>query len=105
MKQSWLQRRWPELRAKGRTRFVLVYGLLLCGGSQERQAAALEALIRAVEGGRLPVKRVEDAMARQRRAKERFHPCWEPRFVCSHRGLPIARALPDIAQLAARGAA
>ena len=32
MKQSWLQRRWPALRAKGRARFVLVYGLLLCGG-------------------------------------------------------------------------
>jgi beta-N-acetylhexosaminidase len=46
--------------------------LLLCGGSQERQAAALEALIRAVEQDRLPVKRVEDAMARMRRAKERF---------------------------------
>jgi phosphatidylglycerol lysyltransferase len=42
--------------------------------------------------------------AELRRAKERFHPRWEPRFVCSHRNLPIARALPDIAQLAARGA-
>jgi beta-N-acetylhexosaminidase len=46
--------------------------LLICGGSQEPQAVALEALIRAVEDERLPLKRVEDAMARHRRVKERF---------------------------------
>ena len=34
--------------------------------------AALEALIYAVEEGRLPLKRIEDALARQRRVKERF---------------------------------
>jgi beta-N-acetylhexosaminidase len=45
---------------------------LLCGASPEPQAAALEALIRAVEDGTLPIKRVEDALARHRRAKERF---------------------------------
>ena len=32
MRQSWLQRRWPSIRALGRTRFVMRYGLLLCGG-------------------------------------------------------------------------
>jgi hypothetical protein len=32
MRQSWLQRRWPVLRARGRVHFVLVYGLLLVGG-------------------------------------------------------------------------
>jgi beta-N-acetylhexosaminidase len=47
-------------------------GVLMCGTSQEVQVAALEAVIRAVEDGRLPVKRVEDALGRQRHAKERF---------------------------------
>jgi beta-N-acetylhexosaminidase len=46
--------------------------VLMCGVSQEPQAAALEALIHAVEKGTLPVKRVEDALARHRRVKERF---------------------------------
>ncbi len=46
--------------------------VLLCGADQEKQARALEALVHAVESGELPVTRVEDAMARQRRAKARF---------------------------------
>jgi beta-N-acetylhexosaminidase len=46
--------------------------VLLCGGDQGAQMAALEALIHAVEEGSLPLKRVEDALARQRRVKERF---------------------------------
>lgn len=46
--------------------------VLMCGASQEQQAAALEAVIRAAEEGRLPVKRLEDALARHRRVKERF---------------------------------
>ena len=46
--------------------------VLMCGASQEPQFAALEAVIRAVEGGTLPLKRVEDALARHRRVKERF---------------------------------
>jgi len=36
------------------------------------QAAVLEALVHAVEDGRIPYKRAEDALARHRRAKERF---------------------------------
>lgn len=47
-------------------------GLLICSGSAEAHAAVLEALIHAVEEGRLPFKRVEDALTRHRRAKERF---------------------------------
>lgn len=47
-------------------------GVLICSGNLEAHAEALEALIHAVEDGRLPFKRVEDALARQRRAKERF---------------------------------
>ena len=47
-------------------------GLLICSGSPEPHAEALEALVHAVEDDRLPLKRVEDALRRQRRAKERF---------------------------------
>ncbi len=46
--------------------------VLMCGASQEPQVAALEAVIHAVEDGTLPLKRVEDALARHRRVKERF---------------------------------
>jgi beta-N-acetylhexosaminidase len=46
--------------------------VLLCGTDQEQQALAFEAVIRAVEDGSLPLKRVEDALARHRRMKERF---------------------------------
>jgi len=46
--------------------------VLMCGASQEPQVAALEALIHAAEQGTLPLKRVEDALTRHRRVKERF---------------------------------
>jgi beta-N-acetylhexosaminidase len=46
--------------------------VLLCGASQETQYATFEALIRALETRTLSVKRVEDALERHRRAKERF---------------------------------
>ena len=46
--------------------------VMLCGGDQAAQVAALEAVIYAVEDGTLPMKRVEDALARQQRMKERF---------------------------------
>jgi beta-N-acetylhexosaminidase len=45
---------------------------LLCAPKPHEQMAALEALIYAVEQGRVPLARVEDALKRQRRAKERF---------------------------------
>ena len=32
MKQSWLQRRWPGMRAKGKIHFILMHGVLLWGG-------------------------------------------------------------------------
>jgi len=38
----------------------------------EAQAEVLEALVHAVEDGRIPYKRLEDALTRHRRAKERF---------------------------------
>ena len=46
--------------------------VLLCGGEQEPQFAALEAVVHAVEQGTLPLDRVEDAMSRHQRVKERF---------------------------------
>jgi beta-N-acetylhexosaminidase len=47
-------------------------GLLICSGNVEMQATTLEAVIHAAEDGGLPIKRVEHALARHRRAKERF---------------------------------
>lgn len=47
-------------------------GILICSGDHDTQGAALEALIHAVEDERLPLLRVEDALRRQLRAKERF---------------------------------
>ena len=47
-------------------------GVLICSGNFELQAATLEALVRAVEDKVIPQRRVEDALTRQRRAKERF---------------------------------
>jgi len=46
--------------------------VLMCAPQPEQQMAALEAIIYAVENGRLPLKRVEDALKRHRRVKERF---------------------------------
>jgi beta-N-acetylhexosaminidase len=46
--------------------------VLLCGTDQQAQAGAIEAIIHAVERGELPLARVEDALARHRRVKERF---------------------------------
>ena len=54
-------------------------GVLVCrarvqdrSGDIEVLAAVLEALVHAVEDGRIPYKRLEDALRRHRRAKERF---------------------------------
>jgi beta-N-acetylhexosaminidase len=47
-------------------------GLLICSADQDAQAASLEALVHAVEDNRLPLARVDDALARHQRAKERF---------------------------------
>ena len=41
MRQSWLQRRWPSIRARGRMRFVLQFGLLSCGGLMSVAIAAM----------------------------------------------------------------
>ncbi|HSL23245.1 MAG TPA: beta-N-acetylhexosaminidase [Vicinamibacterales bacterium] len=46
--------------------------VLVCGPDPDTHVAAIEGIIRAVERGDLPLSRVEDALARQRRVKERF---------------------------------
>ena len=62
--------------------------VLMCAPDQQEQAGALEAVIRAVEDGTLPLKRAEDALARHRRVKERF---------LARRQTPLAgRALRDV---------
>jgi len=45
---------------------------LVCGPDPEVHVQALEGVIRAVESEQLPLSRVEDALARHRRVKERF---------------------------------
>ena len=56
--------------------------VLMCGSGKvadiEVQGQALEALIHAIEAERLPITRVEDALERNRRAKERFLREWRP---------------------------
>jgi beta-N-acetylhexosaminidase len=47
-------------------------GVLICSGDTNAQGAALEALVYAIETERLSLSRVEDALKRHQRAKERF---------------------------------
>jgi beta-N-acetylhexosaminidase len=47
-------------------------GVLVCGTDHDTQAAALEAIVHAVEQERVPLMRIDDALKRQQRAKERF---------------------------------
>jgi beta-N-acetylhexosaminidase len=46
--------------------------VLVCSGNHDLQAATIEALIRAVEEEELPYRRVEEALGRMRRLKERY---------------------------------
>lgn len=46
--------------------------VLVCSGNHDLQVATLEAIVRAVEREELPYARIEQALARQRRAKERY---------------------------------
>lgn len=46
--------------------------LLICSGAADVQAAALEALVHAVEQDRIPFNQLEDTLKRLRRTKERF---------------------------------
>lgn len=46
--------------------------VLMCAPRPEEQWVALEAVVHAVEEGRIPLERIEDAFTRGRRTKERF---------------------------------
>lgn len=46
--------------------------VLICSGDHDTQAAALEAIVKRVESDRVFSRRVDDALTRNRRAKERF---------------------------------
>jgi beta-N-acetylhexosaminidase len=46
--------------------------LLICSGNVDVQAQALEALVKAVETGEIPLTRLDEAERRLRRAKTRF---------------------------------
>ena len=63
--------------------------LLICSGDVEAQAATLEALVHAVEDGRIPYTRIEDALKRLR-ARERAVPGRAGRL--GPRAAPAARA-------------
>jgi beta-N-acetylhexosaminidase len=47
-------------------------GVLVCSGDIDIQAATLEALVKAVESGQILKSRMDDALKRMTRAKERF---------------------------------
>lgn len=70
-------------------------GVLICSGNLDLHAQALEALVHAVEDNTIPFKRVEDALTRQRRAKERFlmaAPAFRP-MLARHQGERYDRVL------------
>jgi beta-glucosidase-like glycosyl hydrolase len=46
--------------------------VLMCRSTADEQMAAIEDLIRAAESGRIGPARIDDALGRQRRMKERF---------------------------------
>jgi beta-N-acetylhexosaminidase len=46
--------------------------VLICSGDVDLQGRTLEALVRAAETGKIPVKRYDDAFARLKRVKQRF---------------------------------
>jgi len=64
----------------------------------DAQVQVLEALIHAVEDERIPYGRIEDALARQRRAKERFlaAPIGAGRSVAPHRASYKGAAYRDV---------
>ncbi|HUL73209.1 MAG TPA: beta-N-acetylhexosaminidase [Vicinamibacterales bacterium] len=53
--------------------------VLLCNSPIDDQVAALEAVIRAAESGRLSATRIDDALGRQQRVKARFRAPARPR--------------------------
>jgi beta-N-acetylhexosaminidase len=79
--------------------------VLICSGDVDVQAAALEALVRAVETGQLPAARLDDALMRLRRAKERFLAVERPRLSARLRELPRVLGRDEHQAIAAEMAA
>jgi beta-N-acetylhexosaminidase len=67
-----LASRWPVPEAAVRAVAAGCDGVLICHGDIAVQVETLEALVHAVEDGRIPGTRIDDALQRLRRAKERF---------------------------------
>ncbi len=63
---------WPPPEAAVAAIAAGCDAVLVCSGRPEVQAATLEALVKAVESGALPLARVDDALARLARTKTRF---------------------------------
>ena len=72
MEMKAVSARWPVPDACVQAIAAGCDAALVCSGDLDLQAATLDALIYAVESERLPYARVTDALARQRRMKERF---------------------------------
>jgi beta-N-acetylhexosaminidase len=64
--------RWEPAESAVRAVAAGCDGLLVCSGDAAVQAATLEALVKAVESGTLPIGRVDAALARMAQAKARF---------------------------------
>ncbi len=72
--------------------------LLICQGNVAEQVRVLEALVHAVEANALPSTRVEDALRRQRLAKEAFLLRTRPRVTAAWRavvGAPLHQAVAE----------
>src|SRR5262245_13137679 len=72
MEMKAIAARWPVPRAAVEAIIAGCDAVLVCSGNYDLQAETLEALIKAVEQEEIPYKRVEQALAHQRAAKERF---------------------------------
>lgn len=67
-----IARRWTPAEAAVAAIAAGCDAVLVCAGNVDVQASVCEALVKAVETGRLPLARVDDAVARARRQKQRF---------------------------------
>jgi beta-N-acetylhexosaminidase len=76
-------------------------GVLICSGDLDIQAAALEALVKAVESGVIGPSRFDDAYRRQRAAKERFLATDRPRATARLRDLKAVLGREDHQAIAA----
>jgi beta-N-acetylhexosaminidase len=72
MEMKAIAARWPVPQAAVHAVIAGCDAVLVCSGNYDLQAATLEALVKAVEQEEIPYKRVEEALAHQRAAKERF---------------------------------